>query len=209
MLIIHHLSHSRSQKILWLAEELGIPYELKLYMRDPQTLSAPVEMKALHPLGTSPLMTDNGYTYSETGAIMDYILRHYGEGRLQPDADSAAFDQFMEWMHYAEGSAMLPMLVLIYANYTGSATTVLNDVMQQQIAKHMRYIENALAGVDYLVNNRFSAADIHVSFVGQTGHQYTDMSAYPNITAWIARLEARPAYQHAQQKGGYFGAAKP
>jgi glutathione S-transferase len=209
MLTIHHLSNSRSQKILWLAEELGIAYELKLYMRDPQTLSAPAEMKALHPLGTSPLITDNGYTYSETGAIMDYILRHYGEGRLQPDADSVEFDQFMEWMHYAEGSAMLPMLVLIYANYTGSATTALNDVMQQQIAKHMGYIENALAGVDYLVNNCFSAADIHVSFVGQTGHQYTDMSAYPNITAWIARLEARPAYQQAQQKGGYFGAAKP
>ena len=113
MLTIHHLSHSRSQKVLWLAEELGVPAELKLYMRAPQTLSAHPEMKALHPLGTSPLITDNGETYAETGAILDYILRHYGDGQLQPPANSVAFDRFTEWMHYAEGSAMLPILMMI------------------------------------------------------------------------------------------------
>lgn len=209
MLTIHHLSHSRSQKVIWLAEELGIPYELKLYMRDPQTLSAPPEMKALHPLGTSPLITDDGATYSETGAILDFILRHYGEGRLQPAPDSREFDQFMEWMHYAEGSGMLPMLTMIYCNYTGAKSDTLDQVMQAQLAKHLGFIESALDGNDYLVGNTFSAADIHVSFVAQTAHQYADMSGYPNISAWLTRLEARPAYKKAEEKGGYFGAAKP
>lgn len=209
MLTIHHLSHSRSQKVLWLAEELGVPYELKLYMRDPQTLSAPPEMKALHPLGTSPLITDNGETYAETGAILDYILRHYGDGQLQPPANSVAFDRFTEWMHYAEGSAMLPILMMIYSNYTGAKSDTLTGMLQAQLGKHLGYIESALAGNDYLVGNTFSAADIHVSFVAQTARQYTAVDPYPNILAWLDRLEARPAFKRAEQKGGYFGAAKP
>lgn len=209
MLTIHHLSYSRSQKIIWLAEELAIPYELKLYMRDPQTLSAPPEMKALHPLGTSPLISDKGVTYSETGAIIDYVLRHYAYGKLQPSLDSRDFDRMMEWMHYAEGSAMLPILMMIYSNYTGAKSDTLTAMLQAQLAKHLGYMESALAGNDYLVGNTFSAADIHVSFVAQTAKQYTAMDNYPNILAWLDRLEERPAYKRAEQKGGYFGAAKP
>lgn len=209
MLTIHHLSYSRSQKIIWLAEELGISYELKLYMRDPQTLSAPPEMKALHPLGTSPLISDKGVTYSETGAILDYILRHYAHGKLQPSLDSRDFDKMSEWMHYAEGSAMLPILMMIYSNYTGAQSDMLTAMLQAQLAKHLGFMESALAGNDYLVGNTFSAADIHVSFVAQTAKQYTSLDSYPNILAWLDRLEARPAFKRAEEKGGYFGAAKP
>lgn len=209
MLTIHHLSHSRSQKVLWLAEELGIPYELKLHMRDLQTLSAPPAMKALHPLGTSPLISDKGATYAETGAILDYILRHYGNGRLQPPADSRDFDRFVEWMHYAEGSAMLPILMMIYSNYTGARSDTLTDLLEAQLGKHLSYIESALDGDDYLVADTFSAADIHLSFVAQTAGQYTALDAYPKIRAWIGRLEARPAFRRAAEKGGYFGAARP
>jgi len=209
MLTIHHLSHSRSQKVIWLAEELAIPYDLKVYMRDPQTLSAPPEMKALHPLGTSPLITDNGSTYSETGAILDYILRHYGKGRLQPEPSSKEYDQFMEWMHYAEGSAMLPILVTIYTSSTGSRTDQLQQLLDHQITKHLDYIDGALRDKEYLVGNVFSAADIHVSFVAQTANQYLDISAYKNIQAWLHRLEIREAYKAAEKKGGHFGAANP
>lgn len=209
MLIVHHLSHSRSQKILWLLEELGVPYELKLYLRDPQTLAAPPEMKALHPLGTSPLITDNGETFAETGAIIDYILRHYGEGKLQPPSDSLAFDRFIEWMHYSEGSSMLPILMTLFCKYTGTDSSALDPLLQNQMQKHFSYIEAALTDADYLVANQFSAADIHVSFVADLAEQYVSLAAYPNILAWMKRLRGRDALRRAEEKGGYFGPAAP
>jgi glutathione S-transferase len=208
MLTIHHLSNSRSQKVLWLAEELGISYSIKKYMRDSNTLAAPAAMKSLHPLGTSPLISENGATYSETGAILDYILRHHGGGRLQPAFDSAEYDQFVEWMHYAEGSAMLPILVTIYTGASDVQGEQLTHLLQAQMAKHLGYIDAALCGVEYLVGNQFSAADIHVSFVAQTAREYTDMSVYTNITSWLERLESRQAYKKAEEKGGHFCAAK-
>ncbi len=209
MLTVHHLSNSRSQKIIWLLEELGAPYELKIYLRDAQTLSAPPAMKALHPMGTSPLITDNGETFAETGAIIDYILRHYAHGKLQPPADSVAYDRFIEWMHYAEGSAMLPILMTIYCKYTATESAQLNGMLKTQIDKHLGYIEGALAGADYLVANTFSAADIHVGFVAETAAQYQSIAAYPNVIAWVERLREREAYQRAEKKGGYFGPAAP
>src|SRR5690606_3549922 len=195
--------------LLRLAEELGTPYDLKLYPRDPQTLPAPPEMTALHPLGTSPLITDNGETYAETGAILDYILRHYGNGQLQPPVNSVAFDRFTEWMHYAEGSAMLPILMMIYSNYTGARSDTLTGMLEAQLGKHLGYMEAALAGRDYLVNDSFGAADNHVSLVAQHARQYTAVNAYPDTLARLERLEARPAFRRGEGKRGYFGAAKP
>lgn len=208
MLTVHHLSNSRSQKILWLLEELDTPYELKLYMRD-ENLSAPQDMKALHPLGTSPLITDQGETFAETGAIIDYILRHYGQGKLQPAADTLAYDRFTEWMHYAEGSGMFPLLLEIFCKMSDDDTRQLTQIARMQAAKHLGYIESALAGTDYLVDNKFTAADIHVSFVGETAGQLMSLADYPNIRGWVARLHDRPAFERAEQKGGYFGAATP
>ena len=111
MVIVHHLNESRSQHILWLLEELQLPYEIKQYARDPQTRLAPPELKAVHPLGKSPVITDDGKVIAESGAIIDYVIRRHGAGRLQPDPSSAAFDDYMQWMHYAEGPAMLPLLL--------------------------------------------------------------------------------------------------
>lgn len=209
MLTVHHLSNSRSEKIIWLMEELGEAYELKVYMRDPVTLSAPPEMKALHPMGKSPLMTDKGETFAETGAIMDYILRHYGKGRLQPAEDTLEYDRFMEWMHFSEGSGMFPILLKIFCTYAGGEVGNITAMADQQLIKHLDYIERSLEGHDYLIGNTFTAADIHVSFVAQTAKQYTDLSGYPKTLAWLDRVYARPAFKAAEQKGGYFGAAKP
>ena len=209
MLTVHHLSNSRSEKIIWLMEELKQPYELKVYMRETETMRAPPEMKALHPMGTSPLITDKGETFAETGAIMDYILRHYGKGQLQPAMDSVDYDRFIEWMHFSEGSGMFPILLKIFCRYSGGDVSDLLSVAESQLTSRLDYIEQALVGRNYLVANTFSAADIHVSFVAQTAKQYTDMSAYPHTLAWLDRLFARPAYQVAENKGGHFGAAKP
>lgn len=209
MLTVHHLSHSRSEKIVWLLEELAHDYELKVYLRDPLTLAAPPEMKALHPLGKSPLITDGDETFAETGAIMEYILAHYGNGRLQPAPNTLAYDRYIEWMHFAEGSGMFPILLKIFCTYADSDVSTVLAMADQQMAKHLAFIEQRLTGCDYLVGNAFSAADIHVSFVAQTAKQYTDLSLYPHIVTWLDRLHARPAFIRAEQKAGYFGAAKP
>ena len=121
MVIVHHLNESRSQHILWLLEELQLPYEINQYARDPQTRLAPPALKAVHPLGKSPVITDDGKVITESGAIIDYVIRRHGEGRLQPDPSSAAFDDYMQWMHYAEGSAMLPLLLKCNFSRLGAA----------------------------------------------------------------------------------------
>lgn len=209
MLTIHHLSNSRSEKIIWLMEELEEEYQLKIYLRDPETLQAPPEMKKLHPLGKSPLITDNGETYAETGAIMEYILRHYGHGRLQPDPASTAFDRHIEWMHFSEGSGMFPILLNIFCSYAKGDVSVLTSLADQQLKRHLDFIELTLEKHPYLVGDEFTAADIHVSFVAQTAKQYMSLENYPHTLAWLERLHARPAFTRAEQKGGYFGAAKP
>lgn len=209
MLIIHHLSNSRSEKIIWLMEELEEAYELKVYLRDSETLQAPPEMKNLHPLGKSPLISDDGETYAETGAIIEYILRHYGKGRLQPDPTTKAFDRHIEWMHFSEGSGMFPILLNIFCTYAKGDVSMLTQMADQQLERHLDYIEQTLQHQEYLVGDQFTAADIHVSFVAQTAKQYMSLDNYPQTLAWLERLHARPAFIRAEQKGGYFGAAKP
>lgn len=208
MLTIHHLSNSRSEKIIWLMEELGEDYELKIYLRD-ENLRAPPEMKALHPLGKSPLITDKGETYAETGAIMEYILRHYGRGRLQPAPDSPLFDRHVEWMHFAEGSGMFPILLRIFCSYAQGDVSTLTAMATAQLELYLDYIEQTLQKSPYLCGEHFTAADIHVSFVAQTAKQYMNMDSYPKILAWLESLHARPAFIRAEQRAGYFGAAKP
>lgn len=209
MLTVHHLSNSRSEKIVWLVEELDCDYQLKIYLRDPQTLAAPPEMKALHPLGKSPVISDNGEVFAETGAIIEYILRHYGHGRLQPEMNTLDYDRFSEWMHFAEGSGMFPILLKIFGSYANGDVSKMLSMADYQMQKHMAFIEQHLVNQNYLVANEFTAADIHVSFVAQTAKQYMDLSHFPNILAWLERLHQRPAFKKAEAKAGYFGAAKP
>ena len=153
MLTVHHLNNSRSQRILWLLEELGLEYQLKTYQRDPVTNLAPPELEQVHPLGKSPVLTDDDNTIIESGAIIDYVLRHYGTGRLQPETGTDGYEQYLQWLHYAEGSAMLPMMLKMYTARLGDAGAPLQPRISDELQRHLGYIENSLQGVDWLVGN--------------------------------------------------------
>lgn len=201
MIVVHHLNDSRSQRILWLLEELGLPYEIARYDRDAATRLAPAELKAVHPLGKSPVVTDEGRTINESGAIIDYIVRRHANGRLAPDPASADYDTYQQWLHYSEGSAMLPLMLFMYVGRLGEAGAPLHPRLESEIANHMGYVEQSLAGKDWLMGE-FSAADIQMSFVGEVLGAFGRLDRYPNIAAWVKRFQARPAYRAALEKGG-------
>lgn len=204
MLTVHHLNNSRSQRILWLLEELGIEYQLKTYQRDPVTNLAPPELEQVHPLGKSPVLTDDDNTIIESGAIIDYILRHYGDGRLQPETGTDGYEQYLQWLHYAEGSAMLPMMLKMYTARLGDAGAPLQPRISDELQRHLGYIENSLKGVDWLVGNSFSGADIQLSFVVEITPLLYSLDSLPNIAAYRQRLQKRPAYKAALKRGGFY-----
>ena len=204
MLVVHHLNNSRSQRILWLLEELGLDYEIRKYQRNPDTLFAPPELKAVHPLGKSPVLSDGERLVIESGAIVDYLLRHYGDGRLQPATDSADYDDYVQWLHFAEGSAMLPFLLKLYVSRLGDAGAPLHPRIESEIANHLSFIDARLAGRDFLVGDAFTGADIQMSFVGDVAGARADRAAYPDLDRWIRGLHQRLAWQVALQKGGVY-----
>ena len=207
MISVHHLNDSRSQRILWLLEELGLPYEIKPYQRDATTRLAPPELMAVHPLGKSPVITDNGRTLIESGAIVDYIIRHYGRGRLQPAPETPAYDDYVQWLHYAEGSAMLPLMLNLYAMRLGAAAAPLTPRIESEIANHLGYVDSALKGRQFLVGDSLTGADIQMSFVGEVAGAFGKRAAYPNLDKWVARLHERPAYKKALERGGAYSLA--
>ena len=202
MVVVHHLNNSRSQRILWLMEELGVPYEIKFYQRDAVTSLAPPELEAIHPLGKSPVITDNGVTIIESGAIIDYVLRHYGEGRLMPAAGTPAHETYLQWLHYAEGSAMMPMLLAMYVGRLGEAGAPLQPRIASETANHLGYVESSLAGKTWLMGEDLTGADIQMSFIGEIAVATGRSATYPNIAAWVERFQTRPAYLKALEKGG-------
>jgi glutathione S-transferase len=202
MLVVHHLNDSRSQRILWLLEELGAPYEIKFYQRDATTRLAPPELKAVHPLGKSPVITDGDETIAESGAIVDYILRRYGEGRLAPAPGSKDFETYNEWLHYAEGSAMLPLMLNMYVGRLGEAGAPLQPRIDSEIANHVGYVDRALEGREWLLGSELTGADVQMSFVGEVVRAFGRQDQYPNVKAWVERFQARPAYLRALEKGG-------
>ncbi|WP_372782429.1 glutathione S-transferase family protein [Phenylobacterium sp.] len=204
MLVVHHLNDSRSQRILWLLEELGAPYEIKHYQRDATTRLAPPELTAVHPLGKSPVITDGDITIAESGAVVDYIQRKYGGGKLAPPAGEAAAEKYKEWLHYAEGSAMLPLMLNMYVGRLGEAGAPLHPRIQSEMANHLSYVEGSLAGRDWLMGKDITAADIQMSFVGEVARAMGQMDKYPNIKAWVERFQARPAYKTSLEKGGAY-----
>lgn len=206
MIVVHHLNDSRSQRILWLLEELALPYEIKRYDRDATTRLAPPELKAIHPLGKSPVITDEGRTIHESGAIIDYIVRRHGAGRLAPPAGSEAHETYLQWMHYAEGSAMLPLMLQLYVGRLGEAGAPLQPRIQSEIDNHVGYVNQALEGRDWLLGD-FSAADIQASFVGEVARAFGKLGPYPNVAAWVERFQSRPAYEAALKKGGAYNLA--
>ncbi len=214
MITVHHLNDSRSQRVLWLLEELSVPYEIKHYQRNAQTRLAPPELIAVHPLGKSPVITDDGndgsITVFESGAIIDYLIRHHGSGSLQPATHTRAFEVYQQWMHYAEGSAMLPLLLKLYVSRLGEAGAPLSPRIEGEIANHLGFVNQSLQGKEWLVGSAITSADIQMSFVGEVAGARGNRERYPNIEAWVARFQARAAYRKAIERGGpyaYGGAA--
>ncbi len=204
MITVHHLNNSRSQRVLWLLEELRLPYEVMKYQRDPQTRLAPPELKGPHPLGKAPVIVDDGRTVAESGAVIEYILRKYGGGRLAPDPELPAYIDYLHWMHFAEGSAMLPLLLGLYVSRLGEAGAPLHPRIDSEIANHLGYMNTALVGKDYFLGAELSAADIQLSFVIEAADARGLLKDYPNLAAFAARYRGRPAWQRAIEKGGPF-----
>ena len=205
MLVVHHLNDSRSQRVLWLLEELALPYEIVQHQRDAKTRLAPPELTAVHPLGKSPVIVDKGRTVIESGAIIDYLVRRHGSGQLQPAADTDVYDTYQQWLHYAEGSAMLPLMLKLYVSRLGEAGAPLTPRITSELANHLGFVEQSLAGKDWLMGDSFSAADVQMSFVGEAARELRKQ--YPNIDAWVRRFQARPAYQAALKRGGPYALA--
>lgn len=217
MITVHHLNNSRSQRVLWLLEELGLPYEVKRYERDSKTMLAPPELKKIHPLGKSPVITDNGRTVAETGAIIEYILDRYGNGRLIPPPGSDDRLRFTYWLHYAEGSAMTPLLLkLVFQRMPLSAPGLLRGLVKS-IAKqgesrvadpgirmHVDYWDAELAKSEWFAGNAFTAADIMMSFPLEAGAMRGDAKSRPMVKAFLDKIHARPAYQAALKTGGKY-----
>ncbi len=215
MIIVHHLNNSRSQRVLWLLEELGAPYEVKRYARDAQTQLAPPELKAVHPLGKSPVITDGDKTIAETGAIIDYLVDTYGQGRLIPAAGSADRLRYTYWLHYAEGSAMTPLLLrllftIIPQRAPGLIRPLIKAVLGKadqtivapQLKSHFDYWDAELAASGWFAGPDFTAADIIMSFPLEAAASRAGAGERPRVRAFLERIHARPAYQRALEVGG-------
>jgi len=217
MVVVHHLEDSRSQRILWLLEELGVEYRIKRYERDPKTALAPESLRKVHPLGKSPVITDQGETYAESGAIVEYLARTYGDAQWAPPVDDQRYWRFCYWMHYAEGSLMPPLLLkLVFDRIrNGPAPFFIRPILRkiadgvdkafinQQLATHFGYVDRYLAEHDWFAGDEISAADIQMSFpLEAAASKGTISEAYPAVMAYVERLQGRVAYREALRRGG-------
>jgi glutathione S-transferase len=207
MIVVHHLNNSRSQRILWLLEELEAPYEIVRYQRDAVTNLAPPELKAIHPLGKSPVITDGKLTIAESGAIVDYLIRKHGAGRLAPPPGTDDHEIYLEWLHYAEGSAMLPLMLLLYTARLGEGAKPPQPRIDSEIENHLSYVEKRLGGRPFLMGESFTGADVQTSFVGEVARAFGRLANLPATSGWITRLHERPAFKKALEKGGAYNLA--
>lgn len=217
MIIVHHLNNSRSQRVLWLLEELGAEYEVKRYQRDPKTMRAPASLREVHPLGKSPVITENGLTIAESGAIIEYLIERHGGGELIPPVGTPERLRYTYWLHFAEGSAMTPLLLsLIFSRLPkqpmpffvrpiarGLSQKVLKTFVEPQLKDQQEYMESELGKSDWFAGDAFTAADIQMSFVVEGSAARGGLGAtHPRLMSWLERIHARPAYQRALEKGG-------
>ncbi|RPH64651.1 MAG: glutathione S-transferase [Burkholderiales bacterium] len=217
MIVVHHLNNSRSQRVLWLLEELGVDYEVKHYDRNPKTMLAPDSLKAVHPLGKSPVITENGLTVAESGAIIEYLIERHGRGRLIPPPGTAERLRFTYWLHFAEGSAMTPLLLkLVFDKLPRQpmpffvrpivreiSRKVLKALVDPQLQTQQAFMEGELAKSSWFAGDEFTAADIQMSFVVEGSAARGGLGTnHPKLMAWLERIHARPAYQRALEKGG-------
>ena len=223
MIVVHHLDNSRSQRVLWLLEELAIPYEIKHYARDSKTMLAPPELRAIHPLGKAPVITDGSLVLAESGAILEYLVDTYGGGRLKPAPGTPERVQYLYWMHYAEGSVMTPLLFKLVFDVIetaqmpffvrpvakGIASRTKSTFIQPQIELHLDFVEGELAKNEWFAGAEFTAADVAMSFPLEVaaGRAGLDRSR-PKAMAFLDRIHARPAYRAALEKGGPFEVLK-
>lgn len=206
-IIVHHLENSRSQRILWLLEELGLPYMVKRYARDPKTMRAPPELKAIHPLGKSPLIEDDGLVLAETGAIVEYLVEK-GGGRLGPPPEREAILRYRHFLHYAEGSMMPPLFALLVVNRLGLLGRPAKGTVQGMLDQHLDWLETELATRAHFAGADFTAADIMMSFPLEASTSRGGLNASrPNLLNWLERMHGRPAYQAALSHGGPYAYA--
>lgn len=205
MLTVHHLGRSQSERIVWLCEELGIPYDLRIHVRDRETLLSPPALKALHPLGAAPVIEDDGVTLAESGAIMDYVIARHGDGRLALAPEDAAYPDYLYWLHFANGTlqpAMGRMMLLARLNLPMDNPVL--AAMRGRLERALGLVEARLAGAAaWLAGEAFTAADIMMVFTLTTMRSFfpVDLAPYPAIRAYLQRVAARPAYQRAMAKG--------
>lgn len=206
MITVHHLNNSRSQRVLWLLEELAIEYEIKFYERDAKTMMAPESLRQVHPLGKSPVITDGDLTIAESGAIIEYLVDRYGNGRLIPASGTPEHLRYKYWLHYAEGSAM-PLLVmqLVLNNFGAGDSSVISGFVAPQIKLHFDYIEGELRKNTWFAGEEFTAADIQMSFpLEAVTMRREEVESRPKLKEFIDRIHARPAYKRALERGGTY-----
>ncbi len=204
MIIVHHLNNSRSQRILWFLEELGVEYEIKHYERDPETRLAPPELFNVHPLGKSPVIEDGGIIVHETGAIVEYLAETYGEGKFSFEKGTKEHIRYLEWMHYAEGSAMLPLLLRLYTSRLGDDAAPLLPRIERETANHFSYMSKCLGENDFFIGDKLSAADIMLSFPLEAARSGGVLEHFPNLDAYVKRFQTRLAYLKALDRGGEY-----
>ena len=217
MIPVHHLNNSRSQRVLWLLEELDLPYEIRHYQRDVKTMLAPPELKAVHPLGKSPVISDGGVTVAESGAIVEYLIEQYGQGRLKPPPATPERLRYTYWLHYAEGSAMPPLLMKLVFDEVEKAPMpffvkpiakaisgkVKSTFISPQITQHLDYMEAELGKFNWFAGKEFTGADIQMSFALEAAQAKGGLDATrPKLMDFLKRIHARPAYKRALKKGG-------
>ena len=206
-MIVHHLNNSRSQRILWMLEELGLPYEVKHYQRDAKTMLAPRELRRVHPLGKSPILEDDGRMIVETGAICEYLIEK-ADGKLGPPAHRDAVLRYRQFLHYAEGSMMPPLLVMLVVTRIPLMGKAAAKRIQPMIDVHLDYVESELAQRPWFAGDEMTAADVMMSFPLEAAmHRAGLDSSRPATIAWVEKVHARPAYQAALAKGGPYAYA--
>ena len=222
MITVHHLNNSRSQRVLWLLEELEVPYEIVRYQRDPRTMLAPPELKRVHELGKSPVITDGALTVAESGAIVEYLVERHGNGRLKPSAGSEEALRWRYWLHFAEGTAMPPLLLkLVFERIKsaplpffakpiarGIADKALGLMVEPNLKRHLDFMEAELGRSTWFAGDEFSAADVQMSFPVEASAQRAGLDAgRPKLWDYLKRIHARPAYRRALERGGPYSFA--
>jgi glutathione S-transferase len=208
MIRVHHLNNSRSQRVLWLLEEIGTPYEIVRYERDRRTMLAPPELRRVHALGKSPIVEDDGKVFAETGLIIDYLVERFGNA-LAPPRDSDLYWRYRYWLHYAEGSLMPPLLLKLVIDRLGLLGYPARRFVASQLKLHLDFLEGELGNGPWFLGERFSAADVMLSFPLEAARDRAGLDAgRPNLTDFLRRIHARPAYRRALEKGGAYRFAR-